>query len=862
MKISEYYQGFCEQSHRIDTLVKTESRPLVRYQALMDACAQLKSSTPSDIADVEEKFFRSKYRRDWFSFDWQFEAAIKDDASCIRRFLTWVGDCSILETCRSISVKVDGLQDGSDRLTDTVGLIVQWENGNYGAILPFFKKTDKSLYGKNIHTAINTDLHAMCAKAALEPLYPGIIVSCVYLVNEGDVPGHLMEKLSVGNTKKSNVFSLDFKGYMENGDFQMDFFLDTLQQVVASPVVRDCNCCRVKELCQKNSVMVTEPVRGKTDSSYSLPDFTKRQQYVIEHMDGPMLVCAGPGSGKTATLVGRVRHLVEEGIPPEVILVITFTNEAADELRNRCLSFCQPDSIPKISTINALGYEILRNNAELMDRGINLMKQSDQLQLVKALLSVTPQLSGIRYGSEGGRYGLLRTVLSKIEKYISCATQEEFFIKEPSLDTGFVALAEQYKAIIRARGYISFDEQVTLCSKLFQEHPELLSIYQHLYRYVMVDEFQDVNEDQARFVYAVAAHGNIVAVGDDDQSVYGFRGASNRYMLSFGDSFPGAETVVLNENFRSVQSLVDASQRLIGNNVSRIPKDIVSTRQGSAKPVLIESSKAAAFDAVITECLREGYKLEDIAILSTKNAPLERLHKDISVKTVLAKSFLRDDALFRVIYDVLMLNRDIRDEVALFHLLGVFQADVSRIHRIQNQTLYEALLSLGYTDVHDYASYNVEVEQDAVYTCLRFISTCMCLIEQKPTATFLLQNVAYYMRWENASSFSVFYDLLDKEKIMDTDSLFEHMRYMIEYEDDTRVEVSNHGAVLLITSHESKGREFPVVLMLDNYKENTEETRRLFYVAMTRAKDRLFIFKDTGSDQFLSELPELERMVC
>lgn len=856
MLVSKFYrQASCDLLSKLDNLSQEETRTLTFVDAISDMCDMLKKGSSLEQAEqcVNDALCRS-YKEEWFSFPWQRERAIKNDTFCVHRFLAWLGtDYTVLHTNHTVSIPVSAsLPDGTNELSVKVPLVLQFKSGRYGAILLFNKAADKSLKGKTLHTSVATDLYAMVAKAALEQSFPGICVSNVYLRCEDDSDENMIPTFRVNDTKKSNVFSQTYNAYYEDGVFQRDFFMDVLYSVLAQPMESPCYTCSKQYLCSVKDVRKPSKVDKKTSSTYVLPEYTQTQKEVISHTNGPMLVCAGPGSGKTATLVGRVKRLIDDGVPPELILVITFTTKAADELRERCASFCKEGESPKISTLNALGYEILKAHADLFNTEINLLSLSEQTKLVKALISVTPELTGINYDTyEKGKYGLYKTICDKLNKYCKAQSSDAFFQSEPGLGTDFIPFAEQYKEIISARGYISFDEQVSLCNTLFDEHDDVRQIYSHLYRYIMVDEYQDINAEQAKFIYSIGSHENLVVVGDDDQAVYGFRGASNFFMLNFPKEFPNAKTVVLKDNFRSTQTLVTAAQNLISNNKQRIEKDISCARGNGMSPKIIRDISPSAIDAVVNECLANGYSYGDIAVLSTKNAPLEKLHKAMSVPTVLAKSFLRQDILFLYVYDILMLFDNLDDDSTFYHYFQLFGIDVPLQKGV---SVYTSLLSKGYPDVRAYEQY-AEYIEDKEYLALRILSNMFFLLESehvKPSS--FIASVEYHTGLENTISSLALAEMLETNCIQTIPALKEYMEYMISFEDDTRIEVGHEDSVLLITSHESKGMEFPVVLMLNDYKEMSEESRRLFYVAMTRAKDRLYIMQDAScKNAFLEE---------
>lgn len=845
MRISDFYRiGQCEKLAKIENVIHEENRYLAFSKAVDVFCKNIANHS---ALESFEKEIRQNYDRAWFPFSWQYEEAVKSDCFLMNRFKKWLGEVKVIATDVEISVKDSALD-----LSDRIPLIVLFPNGRYSAIYIFNKVADKSLNGKSVHTAAATDLHALAAKYALEGKYPNMLVNLVYLKNVQDTEDSFLPSFDLSGTKKSNVFTLDFAGYYKDSIFQRQLFLEVMHSVCEEKPKKDCFSCYAKSLCRINSLdhTILQHAEESTEKSYVMPEFTALQKKVIQHVNGPMLVCAGPGSGKTATLVGRVQQMIQQGIPAEFILLITFTNEAASELAQRCRSFCNEDAMPKISTINSLGYEILRSNQETLGREVNLLTRMVQIEIIQNLVSVFPKLTGFNYPAHEENYELYKTIATKLGKYLSAESREAFFFKEKQLGTDFVAFAEQYRAIVSNRGYIDFDEQVSLCLKLFREHPEVLSVYQNLYQYVMVDEFQDINADNASFIYQIAAHGNLVVVGDDDQGIYGFRGGSNQYMLSFSDTFPDTQTIVLEENFRSVESLVNAAQKLISNNQVRIPKNIVSMREGMEKPILMPDMSNESIQHAVAEAVSSGYSYNDIAILSTKNAPLEKLHKTLQLPTVLAKAYVREDTFFCILHDVLLLHENPYDDKLFFHYMQCMEEELSPIKGL---SLFEASLkNNGYKSL----------DEAVGNSSLAILNDLFHLLNATNSAYAFIENAAYVLRMEGTASMLAVTDIAEKNHLRTVRELKDFMSYMIRFEDDTRMDVNQQERILLITSHESKGREFPIVLLMNDFSDKSEESRRLFYVAMTRAKDRLYILPEhSGKDSFLSEMPDMERRV-
>ena len=849
MYVNEFYRQ-CAVLSELDQIVRSDNRPLVLSECIKKLCQLLKAGTSTtDILAVLSDMIEVRYQDAWFAFPWQRTLEIKNDLYCFQRFLEWFGSKKrcVIDVNIPIEYNVKAVS-----LQDNISMVVT-EGNEVVAYYLFFRKADKSPGGKSTHTCIGTDLHPLVAKRCKESKYPGLKISMVYLSNTEDTAQKMVSHFVEGTTKKSNIFTLDFKQYYDEDGLNYEMMDTVISHVLHEPLTKNCFDCQRRDLCKVPSLdhsLYVAPQEQKT--AYTMPKFTPRQEQVVFHKDGPLLVCAAPGSGKTAVLVGRTKRLIDDGIAPELILGITFTTDAAEELHSRMLSFCQEGASPKVCTINALGYEILRDNANLFDGGIELLDPMSQLRLVKSLIKGLPPLSGIKYDLEKGKNGLYKSVCNKVNKYLAAESPEAFFLTEPALGSDFAEFAEMYKFICRERGYITFDEQVILCNKLFKEHPDILAIYQTLYKYVMVDEYQDINAEQAEFIYQLAGHKNLVVVGDDDQSIYGFRGGDNRFMIEFPQKF-NAKTIVLSDNFRSTQALVDAAQKVIKNNQARIQKQITSRRESGVDPVIINGSSMDKIEEVLAKCIKQGYSYGDIAILSSKNAPLEDLKASLHVPCVLARSFLRDDGLFLLVKDALALYSNVNDDISFFHLLKMMGVK-GFSSRPVGSSLYAAIVQLGYPSVFDFDAYAVMDAQDMIQKTMYFLSNTFFFLEQKPHAKEFVFFCASMMHMELSNSFHALLDLIDSQGLYEVSQLAEYIQQMILFEDETRIPVIQGDRILLITNHESKGREFKIVLMLDDFLDETEESRRLFYVAMTRAKDALYVLKTDDNETFLNEI--------
>lgn len=840
MQVSKVYRALkCEKLAMFDTLSTKKSRNLVLYEQIREIADMLQNKTEKEeiLTKVEENL-EKQYEENWFPFPWQRKITIENDIFIFRRFLNFFDNSlTVVEANRFVSIAEKTLCVDDKELSCNVPIIAQTPSGNHVAFHIFFKAADKSPGGKSIHTSTNTDLYSMVTKYALEKEFPNIEIELIYLCREDDTIEHMSDSLVRCNTKKSNIFVNKFENLYEDNNFNQELCLTLINSALSQKMKHSCYDCDKKGACTTPSIdTIRNFTRMCKDSSYKVPNYTEEQQEVVNHIDGPLVVSAPPGSGKTAVLVGRIKNLVIHGVMPESILAIGFTNEAVNELANRCEEFAIGS---KFSTINALGYEILQANEHIVGK-MELLSPANQVEIVKKLISVMNKpLSGFKYGMEYGKNGLYKTVANKIEAYIKASDKDAFLIKN-KLDNSFSNLVSDYLSIVKAKGYITFDEQVILCNKLFRDYPEVANSYSNLYKYVMVDEFQDISLEQAEFISTIAAHENLVVVGDDDQGIYGFRGGSNKFLIEFSKRY-ACKTIVLSNNFRSTQEIVQASQSLISNNEIRIPKKVIANGGHGTKPMIINGVSSAVMDNIIEHCVSKGYAYGDIAIISTKNAILEEYKETLASPCILAKSYLIHDPLFVVIKSLLELNSNIDNDFAMYQLMSVLGVETVGLKK-SSESLYRTYLSTyGFNDTP--LDHKATKEEKP----LELIKMMDLFIKEGYKADVIVRAIAFNLSVDGSPSEDSFLSLLETEKIENITLLADKMDYMVRFEDETRVPVEQGDKVLLITSHDSKGREFPVVIMIDDYSENSEEGRRLFYVAMTRAKKELYVCKSLVS---------------
>ena len=352
-------------------------------------------------------------------------------------------------------------------------------------------------------------------------------------------------------------------------------------------------------------------------------NYNKSQQQAIRHKDGPMLVLAGPGSGKTAVITQRTKQLIEyENIDPSNILVITFTRAAAQEMKQRFLAATGEERTKvTFGTFHAIFFMVLKL-AYHFDSG-NIISEEQRYQFMREILSY----HHLEYRDEGEFIGDVLTEISRVkneqiplEHFYSSSCGEEIFRK----------IYREYDERLKRNRLIDFDDMLTYTYDLFSQRKDILSAWQKKYRYILIDEFQDINHLQYDIVKMLAApENNLFVVGDDDQSIYHFRGARPEIMLNFPEDFKNAETVILNINYRCSGNILDTAMKVINHNENRYVKKL-STPNEPGEPVQIKEfrnprDEYMAVAGLLRNRMEEGDNIEDTALLFRTNQETEGL---------------------------------------------------------------------------------------------------------------------------------------------------------------------------------------------------------------------------------------------
>lgn len=627
----------------------------------------------------------------------------------------------------------------------------------------------------------------------------------------------------------------------------------------------------------------------------------EKQQEAVLHTEGPLLVLAGAGSGKTRVLTHRIAYLIGEGkADPWNILAITFTNKAAGEMRDRVDRLVeQGASQVWVSTFHSACVRILRRYIEYLDYDPNftIYDTDDQRVLMRQILK--------RMDLDSKRFRE-RNVLSAISSAKNELVGPDEFRKEMEGDWFGKKLAEiylEYQRELKKNNALDFDDLIFKTVDLFRVNPEVLGYYQERFRYIMVDEYQDTNTAQFQFVSLLAGkYKNLCVVGDDDQSIYKFRGANIRNILSFEETFPGARVVKLEQNYRSTSHILDAANAVIRNNQGRRDKTLW-TANGEGVPVVFCHYEQAHDEAegIVRDLMAEGRDLKDYAVLYRTNAQ----------SRLLEEQCIACNIPYRLVGGVNFYQRkEIKDILSYLKTIANGRDDLA-VQRIINVPKR----GIGATSVGRVAAWALEKEVSFYEGCTRAAQVPGLGKAAGKVQMFVGQIESFHRRFQEGE--------LDLKQLIE--AVLEETGYreeleLTEEEVEAKARLENieelvskavsywqdqehptldgfleevalvadvdrmddsESRVTLMTLHSAKGLEFPVVYLsgmedglfpssmsiMSEDKTDLEEERRLCYVGITRARERLVL---TGAklrmikgdtrysriSRFVEEIPE------
>lgn len=587
---------------------------------------------------------------------------------------------------------------------------------------------------------------------------------------------------------------------------------------------------------------------------------SKIQLDAVRVTEGPALIIAGPGSGKTTVLTNRIKFLIEEHkVAPEEILVITFSKAAALEMRTRFYSMCEDSFYPvTFGTFHSVFFQIIHTQYHYNTSHILT------LQKKRELMRLALKRSRIIDYPENE---LVDTLLKEVAYYKN-TNESADFKSDTNINSEMWKIAyKQYRDLQIAENKIDFEDMLLIVRNLFRKNREVLTHYRSIYKYILIDEYQDINDIQYDCVRMLAGdRANLWVCGDDDQSIYGFRGANPKIMLSFTNDYPNATVVKLTDNYRSSKRIVEAAGKVIAENRNRFNKDIRGMGADGIPVELIHTKDEEEEDSRILEMINNTDKpYTDIAILLRTNIQATRFadllrRNDIpySIKDSVVNPFM--NAFF---FDILSYLR-LRDSMVSQSDFSI--RDLLRILNKPSRYLRSDLINTGakcLDEVIESLSGNLMYSQPLKMLKVQLRS--MEKMDMYESINFIRKGIGYdnYMklRLMNRDRFSEYMENMNwiQDMAKTCDDLNELIYLSEHYEEMVKGNENAAGeGVHLMTYHGSKGLEFDTVILprinegvvpgnRSRDTESIEEERRMFYVAMTRAKNRLIISFKIGT---------------
>ncbi|MBI5140333.1 MAG: UvrD-helicase domain-containing protein [Candidatus Vogelbacteria bacterium] len=621
-----------------------------------------------------------------------------------------------------------------------------------------------------------------------------------------------------------------------------------------------------------------------------LDGLNERQREAASHISGPLLVVAGAGAGKTTTIAHRIANLIQSGINPENILAVTFTNKAAKEMRERVERLLETAKVPLVTTFHSLGVLIIKENANTLGvtRFFSILDKDESLSVIKKCAKE------LGFGPKDYNASAVQAVISKEKNRLK--NLEEFEVKSGDHYFGEMvhSIWEKYEKLLKVEGAFDFDDLIRVPVLLLRQNEAVRSRYQNLWQYIHIDEYQDTNTAQYEFSRLLAeAHRNICVVGDSDQAIYGWRQADFRNILNFEKNFPGTKTVLLEENYRSTKNILKAANSIIRKNKNRREKTLFTNGSEGAKIDIYEATNEGDEARYVVEKTKEiiadgNTNPEDIAVLYRANFQ----------SRILEEHLLRANVPYQLVGIRFYERKEIKDIIA-FMKCALNPEDMQSFERIINvpprgigETSFKKIAEGREYELPD----KIRVRIEDFRTTLKNINGTLLREKLSSSIKYIVKasGLEKYLKGEGDSPYAKTpedkedrlenlrelvtlaskYDFLEPalavEKFLTETSLLSDQDSLAE----------KQSGIKLMTVHASKGLEFKYVFVIGLEEDlfphkrmgsdetvDTEEERRLFYVAITRAKEKVFLSyaqmrtifgqrKMNLPSTFLADLPE------
>ena len=591
-----------------------------------------------------------------------------------------------------------------------------------------------------------------------------------------------------------------------------------------------------------------------------LENLNKEQLEAVKTTEGPLLVLAGAGSGKTKVLTTRVAYLIDElGITPESILAITFTNKAAKEMKDRIFKMLGTVAYQiQISTFHSFGLTILKEHYDKLgyDKNFTILDSDDSSTVVKKILKdMDKDPKKYSYKAIRNKISSAKNELMEPEDLAKFSTND--------MDDLVVNVYKKYKEKLKTNNSVDFDDLLMLPITLFRKYPEVLRFYQDRFKYILIDEYQDTNEAQYLLTKMISAkYKNICVVGDNDQSIYSFRGSNYKNILNFEKDYNNAKVIMLERNYRSTKQILDVANCIIKKNTLRKDKNLWTDNESGEK-VKYHRAENEKDEAFYVKCqieeLKKTEKLSEIAVLYRTNAQSRNmeealLKENIPYKVIGSMYFYKRKEI-KDLLSYLNVIYNSNDDISLLRVINVPKRGIGA-KTIENLSIQADLLNQS---IYSTIEAGKELEFKKIIEDIKANKDNMSLTE---LVDYVLDKSGMRKELEDENTLDSEVRLENLEEFKSITKNFEEERGIVSLEDflmeislvaDVEEHKNNTEVVTLMTIHSAKGLEFDNVFVigleegifphtncLNDFNE-VEEERRLCYVSITRARKKLWL---------------------
>jgi len=631
-------------------------------------------------------------------------------------------------------------------------------------------------------------------------------------------------------------------------------------------------------------------------NSEYLKNLNNSQKEAVLYLDGPLLIVAGAGSGKTKVLTSRIAHIIKEKKAfPNQILAVTFTNKAASEMRNRVGSILSKDAIglPWLGTFHSISVKLLRKHAKAagLNSNFSIIDHDDQIRLIKNICKA----ENIDIKKISPNF-----ILTIIDKWKNKGWYPEDVIlkKKDILEKGFLKIFRIYQSKLLDLNICDFGDLILHCVKIFEKHKDIAELYSKNFKYILVDEYQDTNHIQSRWLNCLTGHRkNLCCVGDDDQSIYSWRGAEIKNFLEFDKTYKNTKVIRLEENYRSTQNILAVASKLIENNKNRVGKNLY-TNSNDGELVSLECFRNGKDEAIGVgdkiEKLKKKFSLNNIAVLV----------RAIFQTREFEERFLKIGLPYRIIGGIKFYERaEIKDCISYLRLVYQNKDDLAfdRIINTPKRSIGDSTVK----QINEYAkkkSISLEIaskkliELNLIKPKTKIGLTSFLNLTSKWRNDLSIKKINHVKLMQIILDESGYSSMLKNKKDLENENRLENIKELLsamkEFDNlesflehvslSTSIDQKWNGEKInLMTMHGSKGLEFDVVFLPgweeglfphqksidEKGQDGLEEERRLAYVGITRAKQLAIIsfsmnrfyqgdWIDSMASRFLDELPE------